>query len=573
MKKKIAHLIIILVAVFLTAPVHGYGTDSVTSPKREMRAVWLTTFQSLDWPRQKANTPEGRKAQQEELCRILDRLKAVNINTVLLQARVRGTTIYPSAIEPWDECLTGTTGKDPGYDPLEFAIRECHARGMELHAWLVTIPCFKTNAAQRSNSRSVLKTHPRLCIRHQNNWYLNPGLPETADYLSAICRELATNYDLDGIHFDYIRYPENAGQFNDNATFRKYGKGRSKAEWRRENITHCVREMYRTIKAVKPWIKVSSSPIGKYNDLSRFSSYGWNAYSAVYQEAQSWLKEGIHDMLFPMMYFQGNHFYPFALDWKENEYNKVIAPGLGIYFLSPQEKDWDLEVITRELNFIRNIGLGGQAYFRYAYLDANHKGLYDYLKDFYYPYPALTPVCRQPAHAAPARPQNLQNLMQGEEGILSWSDGNGNHDPAAIRYNIYASEHYPVDITKAENLIAVNVDSCSFRYNGIYRLMNGIHFAVTATDRYGYESEPAQLTGDEKDFVAADFLPHNNQHVLLPPLSTQTEFIAILDAENRIIRTVPYSRSIFTKDLARGIYQVRTLSEGGRSYGIGYFIK
>ena len=543
------------------------------SPKRESRAVWLTTLSGLDWPKTKATDEASRRKQQQELYDILDSLKKIRINTVLLQTRVRGTVIYPSAIEPWDGSMSGTVGRDPGYDPLAFAIEACHERGMELHAWMVTMPCFKTSAAKALGSKSVLKKHPSLCKRHNDTWYLDPGMPGTADYLSSLCEEIVRNYDVDGIHFDYIRYPENARSFPDQATYRKYGKGKDKAIWRRDNITRCVEQMYRTVKTLKPWVKVSSSPIGKYRDLTRFSSYGWNAYSAVYQEAQSWLKEGIHDMLFPMMYFQGNHFYPFALDWKENEYNKVIAPGLGIYFLSPQEKDWDLEVITRELNFIRNIGLGGQAYFRYAYLDANHKGLYDYLKDFYYPYPALTPVCRQPAHTAPARPQNLQNLMQGEEGILSWSDGNGNHDPAAIRYNIYASEHYPVDITKAENLIAVNVDSCSFRYNGIYRLINGIHFAVTATDRYGYESEPAQLTGDEKDFVAADFLPHNNQHVLLPPLSTQTEFIAILDAENRIIRTVPYSRSISTKDLARGIYQVRTLSEGGRSYGIGYFIK
>lgn len=569
MKKKIVYLIIICMTVWLTLPAYGYDTDSVTSPKREMRAVWLTTFQSLDWPRHKANTPEGRKAQQEELCRILDRMKAANINTVLLQTRVRGTTIYPSIIEPWDECLTGTTGKDPGYDPLAFAIKECHARGMELHAWLVTIPCFKTNAPQKSNARAVLKTHPRLCIRHQDSWYLNPGLPETADYLSEICRELATNYDLDGIHFDYIRYPENAGQFNDNATYRKYGKGQPKAQWRRDNITRCVREMYRTIKAAKPWIKVSSSPIGKFSDLSRFSSYGWNAYSAVYQDAQGWLKEGIHDMLFPMMYFQGNHFYPFALDWKENEYNKVIAPGLGIYFLSPQEKDWDLEVITRELHFIRNIGLGGQAFFRYAFLDANHKGLYDYLKDFYYPYPALTPICRQENHQAPGRPQDLLNKTCGEEGILTWKD-NGDRQ---VRYNVYASSQYPVDVTKAENLVAVNVDSCAFKYDRIYSLLRQLHFAVTATDRFGYESEPAQLADNEQAPTDTHFLPHTNRQVLIPPTQNTAEFITLLDAEGRIVHTLPYARRIPTDDLAGGLYEVRTLSKGGRSYRIGYFIK
>ena len=103
------------------------------APKREMRAVWLTTYESLDWPKSKANTQEGIAAQKRELCDILDRLKAININTVLLQTRVRGTTIYPSEIEPWDACITGRYGKAPAYDPLAFAIEECHRRGMELH--------------------------------------------------------------------------------------------------------------------------------------------------------------------------------------------------------------------------------------------------------------------------------------------------------------------------------------------------------------------------------------------------------------------------------------------------------
>lgn len=136
-----------------------------SSPKHETRAVWLTTFSSLDWPKTKATTDAGRAAQQEELRHMLDRMQEARINTVLLQTRVRGTTIYPSSIEPWDGCLTGTPGLSPGYDPLAFAIEECHKRGMELHAWIVTIPCFKKAAAAKTGTRSVLKTHPRLCIR------------------------------------------------------------------------------------------------------------------------------------------------------------------------------------------------------------------------------------------------------------------------------------------------------------------------------------------------------------------------------------------------------------------------
>ena len=106
------------------------------APKHEVRAVWVTTLSGLDWPTSRATNAQGREKQKEELCRLLDQLQACRINTVLLQTRVRGSVIYPSKIEPWDVCLTGQFDRDPGYDPLAFAIEETHKRGMELHAWV-----------------------------------------------------------------------------------------------------------------------------------------------------------------------------------------------------------------------------------------------------------------------------------------------------------------------------------------------------------------------------------------------------------------------------------------------------
>ncbi|MBO7138760.1 MAG: family 10 glycosylhydrolase, partial [Bacteroidaceae bacterium] len=106
------------------------------APKHEIRAVWLTTIMGLDWPKTQATNSANRERQKEELCQILDELQACRINTVVLQTRIRGSVIYPSKIEPWDICLTGTFDRDPGYDPLAFAIEETHKRGMELHAWL-----------------------------------------------------------------------------------------------------------------------------------------------------------------------------------------------------------------------------------------------------------------------------------------------------------------------------------------------------------------------------------------------------------------------------------------------------
>lgn len=464
------------------------------APKREMRAVWLTTLNGLDWPKTKATNAASREQQQRELCQILDQLKAVGINTVLLQTRIRGSVIYPSSIEPWDVALTGSYGSDPGYDPLAFAVNECHRRGMEIHAWVVTIPAFKIEQAQKMGSRSLLKKYPELMVKHNDMYYLDPGIPVTADYLVSICHEIVTRYDIDGLHFDYIRYPENAASFPDAKTYQRYGNGKPKATWRKDNITNIVRRIYYDAKAVKPWVKISSSPIGKYADVSRFSARGWNARDAVHQDAQAWLSEGIHDILFPMMYFDGNHFYPFAADWAEHTNGRTVAPGLGIYFMHPQEKNWPLSVIVRQLHYLRQQELGGQCYFRSQFLTSNVKGLYDYLKRDFYAFPTLPPACTWVDSIAPSAPLHLKSSPLGNiNATLTWQPANDNLG-GSMRYNVYASEQYPVDVTRAENLVSALMPECSYTYNRLNAAIRGLHFAVTAIDRCGNESKPVQLT-------------------------------------------------------------------------------
>ena len=456
------------------------------APKYEVRAVWLTTLSGLDWPKVKATSSVNREQQKRELCQILDQLKAVRINTILLQTRIRGSVIYPSKIEPWDVCLTGQFDKDPGYDPLAFAIEETHRRGMELHAWVVTVPSFKIKDAAKMGPRCLLKTHPQLLKKHNDSYYLDPGLPGSDDYLVSICKEIVSRYDVDGIHFDYIRYPENAGNFPDGTTYKKYGGKQTRADWRRDNITRIVNKAHKAIKTLKPWVRLSCSPVGKFKDTRRFSARGWNAYTAVYQDAQGWLRDGIMDMLCPMMYFQGDHFYPFAADWQENSYGRPVIPGLGIYFLSPKEKDWDFGVIQRELCYLRDQGLQGQAYFRCQFLTDNTKGLYDYLKTAYYPYPALLPPMRWESSEKPDVPKVKKERTGPTTACLRW-------EPVKdCRYIVYASKQLPVDTSNPANIVTV-MSQCEYAYNLLSSTLMGLHFAVTALDRYGNESEPTEL--------------------------------------------------------------------------------
>lgn len=306
-------------------------------PKHEVRAAWLTALYGLDWPRTRALSPQSICKQKEELVDILDKLKAANFNTVLFQTRTRGDVLYPSSIEPFNSILTGKPGENPGYDPLAFAIEECHKRGMECHAWMVTIPLGNRKHVASLGNRSVTKRMKDICVPYKNEYFLNPGHPGTKEYLMKLVREVVSRYDIDGVHFDYLRYPENAPLFPDKYDFRRYGKGRTVEQWRRDNISEIVRYIYKGVKAMKPWVKLSASPVGKYRDTSRYSSRGWNAFFTVYQDPQGWLGEGIIDQIYPMMYFQGNSFYPFALDWQEQSNGRQVIPGLGIYFLHPDD--------------------------------------------------------------------------------------------------------------------------------------------------------------------------------------------------------------------------------------------
>ena len=331
----------------------------IAQPKWEVRAVWLTTIGGIDWPSTYAHDGMGIEKQKQQLTDMLDRLKAVGINTVLLQTRVRATTIYPSDIEPWDGCLSGKPGKSPGYDALQFAIDECHRRGMELHAWVVTIPVGKWNTY---GCQQLRKRYGKLIRKIGDEGYMNPESPTTASYIADICEEITRKYDVDGIHLDYIRYPE---------TWR--------GTKRQEYITNIVKAINRRVKLHKPWVKLSCSPIGKYDDLSRFRSNGWNARSRVAQDAQGWLRTGLMDQLYPMMYFKGNQFYPFAINWAENSYHREVSAGLGIYFLDPHEGNWRIDEVKRQLAICRQYGLG-QCFFRAKFLLDNVQGLYDYLR-------------------------------------------------------------------------------------------------------------------------------------------------------------------------------------------------
>lgn len=479
-----------------------------SNDKYEIRASWITTIGGLDWPQTKASSPSSIKRQKEELCRQLDFLKYANFNTILFQTRLRGDVIYPSIFETYAESLTGHTGKNPGYDPLRFAIEECHKRGMEIHAWIVCIPIGNNRQVELQGKSSLVKKRPELCKKFGNSWYLDPGNPATANYLSLLVKEIVSNYDIDGIHLDYIRYPENGKDFPDKDTFRKYGRGTDISQWRRNNITHIVRKIYSEVKSLKPWVKVSSSPVGKYNDTSRYSSHGWNAYDAVYQDAQLWLEEGIHDIVFPMMYFKQNQFYPFALDWQENKHGRWVVPGLGIYFLEEKKYKWSSSEILRQMYFIRKNKLDGEAFFRNRFLMKNTEGITSHIKDIFYNKPAVIPPMVWQDGIRPQSPNNGNISVEENRIIMKW-DTTGTYKKGGTYFRIYSSINYPVDTEIPENIVSDMVYDNRYIYTTDQNWKRHLYWAVTSVDRYGNESLPLALNKPENGdlFITVNKLP------------------------------------------------------------------
>lgn len=542
----------------------------VENPLHEMRAVWLTTIGGIDWPHSYSQSAYSAKKQQEEFCNILDNLVASGINTVLMQTRIRATTIFQSDLEPWDGCLSGFPGKGPGYDALDFAITECHKRGMKFHAWVVTIPVGKWNGVGCKNLRN---TCPHLLKKIGDEGFMNPEHSGTAIYLSNFCSDIVKRYDVDGIHLDYLRYPDIPKGVKSPFT--------GSADFRRSNITRIASEVSKVVKSIKPWVMMSCSPVGKYADTKRQWSHGWNARDVVYQDAVDWLHSGNMDALFPMMYFRNENFYPFAIDWKERSGGKIITPGLGIYFLSPKEKNWSLDDITREMHVLRQYDMG-VCMFRSKFLTDNTKGLYDYTKTLFSYQPSLQPIMSWYDVVPPLSPDSLKVInTYDNETVLSWNDKNGEYSPnGGMTYNLYGASSMPVDIKDSKNLLAANLQQNTISFT---KPPTVNYFAVTTTDRYGNESKPIYSynvkddvdvlnTGD--NVVGRKFLPYDGLRILLNDCDVsagQLITISTLQGVDVFTRIVSCRENKFFIDvrLPIGHYNIYLINKKGNRHNIG----
>ncbi|MBR5101729.1 MAG: family 10 glycosylhydrolase, partial [Muribaculaceae bacterium] len=335
--------------------------------KREMRTVWIATVSNIDWPKTVGTGATVIAKQKKELLDMLDGFQRSNMNSVILQVRPMADAFYRSSYEPWTRYLTGTRGLDPGWDPLEFAVEECHKRGLELHAW-VNPYRFSTNSGNGQNTAidQEIKASGVL-IKNGDYVTFNPALESSIQRVVNVCREMIENYDIDGIIFDDYFYP-NGGLTTgtdapDYEMWQNSGTSLSLADWRRANVNRMVHDVYAMVQETKPYVKFGIGPAGVAGTAKTSAGkHGvdpcpvgsdWQ-YNTIFSDPLAWLEEGTIDYISPQLYWKTTHstnpFGPLTQWWSyiAHHYGRHHYASHNIYFMADTntQEDWD-EILTQ----------------------------------------------------------------------------------------------------------------------------------------------------------------------------------------------------------------------------------
>jgi uncharacterized lipoprotein YddW (UPF0748 family) len=320
--------------VYLAAAVLA-TVGCATGPRviHPMRAIWVTRF---DY-----KTPA-------DVSQIVDNCAAAGFNTILFQVRGNGTAFYDSSYEPWADELGGG---DPGFDPLALAIDEAHARGVELHAYVNVIPAWR-GTEPPTDPEQLYNKHPdwfwydaegnRQPLVHQvggrpRAWYVsvNPCLPEVREYLVDVFEDLVSRYDVDGLHLDYIRFPnepvvpgEQIPDYpRDKRTLALYKEATGLTpdedpetwnQWRTDCVTKLVGQIHKMVRRTRPQAVVSAA-VGSVRERAL----------RHFQDARQWMDDGVIDVVFLMNYTDSPEEFAGRIDpWLEVKSKAVVVPGL-----------------------------------------------------------------------------------------------------------------------------------------------------------------------------------------------------------------------------------------------------
>ena len=400
---------------------------------REFRAAWVATVANIDWPSKPGLSAE---VQRSEALAILNRAQTLGLNALILQIRPAGDALYPSALEPWSEYLTGEQGKPPQplYDPLAFWVQEAHRRALELHVWFNPYRARHSSAKTPQVAPHLAVRQPTLVKRYGDQQWMDPGEPAAAAHTLAVMADVVKRYDIDGVHIDDYFYPypvtvpPGAGgveqPFPDEESYARYRLGggqQPRDAWRRANVDALVQQIYTTVHQIKPWVRVGISPFGVGKPERRPAGVvGFSQYDKLYADVERWLSAGWLDYLAPQLYWQINREglqFPVLLDhWvAENSLGRHLWPGLFTSLVTKGEpassagpRVWPAREITEQIQLQRQRGAraGGHIHFSMAALMQDRDGLATQLQNGLYAQAALVPATPwlDDANAAPAAP-------------------------------------------------------------------------------------------------------------------------------------------------------------------------
>jgi uncharacterized lipoprotein YddW (UPF0748 family) len=449
-------------------------------PKREVRAVWLTTAAGLDWPKS-----YDTREQQSSLRHIVQYLRSANFNTIFFQVRARGDAYYRSRYEPWAENLTGSLGRDPGWDPLAFLIQEAHAAGIQVHAWFNVYKIRANPSVPRTLPLHPSLAYPHWCIQYDGELWFDPGIPGVRSYLLRVALDLVRDYPIDGMIFDFLRYP--GRDFPDRNTYRLLGGSRPLAEWRRSNINRFVSEFYDGAMAIRPMLRVGSSPLGVYKG-NTYSSYN-GSYHSHYQDAREWTMAEKHDYVAPQLYWnigasRGNpDFAALARHWR------TIVPRRHIYIgIAPYKEDVR-QRLPAHIDSARAAGSEGQAFFRFEHITLQRAfgGRYGS--------PALIPPMPWKDPVPPLSPSDLTvSEVATNVFFLEWNAPPPARDgDTAHFYAVYRSPSPRIPVHDPRALVSVLPAERTHTLDTV-RVPSGLsyYYAVAALDKGYNESTPSE---------------------------------------------------------------------------------
>jgi uncharacterized lipoprotein YddW (UPF0748 family) len=356
--------------------------------------------------------------QKAEFIHILEVHQHNGINAVIVQIRPAGDAFYPSQYEPWSEYLTGKQGSppDPYYDPLQFMIEETHKRGMEFHAWLNPYRAVFNIHHSSVASSHLSKIHPEWFLTYGNIRYFNPGLPQVREHVANVVKDLVTRYDIDGIHMDDYFYPYRITgvEFPDEKTYRQYGKGMNKDDWRRSNCDSIIKLLYETITATSARVKFGISPFGVWRNKDRDpegsnTTGGTSSYDDLYADILLWLRKGWIDYVAPQLYWERGHRlcdYDTLLKWwNAHTYGKHLYIGHAVYRAGTNTAWRNKNELPNEIKDLRNYSTTqGSVFFSSNDLESNRNGWGDSLRLNYYALPAIIPPMPWVDSIPPAKP-------------------------------------------------------------------------------------------------------------------------------------------------------------------------